>query len=291
MNIEHYVQRTKQKVDSHLRGILPKNKSIISQAIRYAVINGGKRLRPILCITVYQGLGRAIDKKILRIASSLEFVHAFSLIQDDLPSLDNDDYRRGKPTTHKVFGEDTAILASDILLNEAYQIILKCPVCTSEVKTKLLSELSLSVKNLILGQEEDLRLLTRTRITLDVLNEVNRGKTAALLIACFTMPAILRGRDNDTVEKLRVFGEKVGLAYQILDDVLNVTAAGKAFKGKRFSDQEKGRVTYVSAVGISKSLEIAQGFISEAKEGLRKIPYLNTRKVWDLCDFILKRTY
>lgn len=291
LDIERYVKDIKERVDSTLVRILPKASGSVSRAMRYAVQSGGKRLRPVLLITTYQSLGGKIDRKIVTVACSLEFIHAFSLIQDDLPPLDNDDYRRGKPTTHRAFGEDTAILASDALLNEAYKIILDESHFSQKVKLKVLSELSKAVQKLIIGQERDLELEKEKRVSLAQLNEINKEKTGALLRACAKIAGILRNVPDVEIKALEAFGEKLGLAYQILDDVLNVTAEAQAFRGKRFSDRQKGKVTYVSVIGVRKSRRTAQGLMRQAKEEVMKVSHLNTEKLFRLCDFILRRSH
>jgi len=165
LNIEKYIYSTREKVDSHLKRILGQGKSGIDKAMRYAVLNGGKRLRPILLIATYQALGGSLDRRIVNISASIEFIHAFSLIQDDLPALDDDDFRRGLPTTHKAFGEDVAILASDLLLNQAYAVIAKEPSLNPELKIGILLELSTAVKDLIEGQGKDLGLCKEIKLT------------------------------------------------------------------------------------------------------------------------------
>lgn len=291
LKVEKYIYYIKQRFDSHLRNILPNDKSNISQAIRYAMLNGGKRLRPVLLIAVYECLGGKINKTILTLAASLEFVHGFSLIQDDLPSLDNDDYRRGVLTTHKVFGENSAILASDALLNEAYAIVAQEASLDAKLRLEILQELTRAIRRLIIGQEKDLRLAKEKKISPATLDEINKDKTGALLCACITIAGLLRNVPPLALKGLSVFGEKLGLAYQIVDDVLNVTSEKEMFKGKRFSDRQKGKATYASLVGIQKSQQIAASLMMQAKKEIAKVRNLNQQKLFQLCDFILKRTY
>ena len=291
LNIEKYIHSTRVKVDSHLKYILGQGNSGIDKAMRYAVLNGGKRLRPILLIATYQALGGSLDRRIVNISASIEFIHAFSLIQDDLPALDDDDFRRGLPTTHKAFGEDVAILASDLLLNQAYAVIAKEPSLNPELKIGILLELSTAVKDLIEGQGKDLGLCKEKKITLDTLNKINTGKTAALLVACVKIAGRVRKVSPKELGNLRSFGEKLGLAYQIVDDVLNVTSDKKMFQGKRFSDRQKGKKTYVTVVGIKRSEEIAGSLIARARKDLSKVKNLDTTILFELSSFLMNRRY
>ena|SRR3990167_5496002 len=289
--IEKYITENRRKVNLSIGENLPSANDRVSRAMRYAVLNGGKRLRPVLFIAVFESLGGRIDSGILTIASAIEFIHAFSLIQDDLPALDNDDYRRGKPAAHKVFGEDIAILASDSLLNAAYKILLEEDAIAAGLKVKIASELMRTVKILISGQEGDLALTPRKPAGLLRLKEIYSGKTAALIAACAKIAGILRAVKAGELRRLNSFGMKLGLSYQILDDILNVTAENKAFKGRKFSDQRKGKITYVSLIGLKKSQEIVENLMRQAKRELAKIDKIDKGTLFLLADFILQRRY
>ena len=286
-----YIRHLKATVDAFLREELSSGRSKMRQAMRYAVLRGGKRLRPIILITAYESLGGKLNKDVLKIAASLELIHAFSLVQDDLPSLDNDDYRRGRLTTHKACGEAIALLASDALLNEAYGIILEDASIAAGLKIKILLELTRSIKELIHGQAADLALAESRRVSLNTLNTINRGKTAALLKACLRIAGIMQKVSTEDLFELTSLGEKLGLAYQILDDVLNVTSDKQMFKGKRFSDRDKGKTTYVSIMGIDRSQKIAQRLMRQAKAHIRRIKGIDAQKLSSLCDGILQRAY
>ena len=289
--IEKYITENRRKVNLSIGENLPSANDRVSRAMRYAVLNGGKRLRPVLFIAVFESLGGRIDSGILTIASAIEFIHTFSLIQDDLPALDNDDYRRGKPAAHKVFGEDIAILASDSLLNAAYKILLEEDAIAAGLKVKIASELMRTVKILISGQEGDLALTPRKPAGLLRLKEIYSGKTAALIAACAKIAGILRAVKAGELRRLNSFGMKLGLSYQILDDILNVTAENKAFKGRKFSDQRKGKITYVSLIGLKKSQEIVENLMRQAKRELAKIDKIDKGTLFLLADFILQRRY
>lgn len=291
LTIKKYIADIRKKVNLAIGENLPSGNDRVFRAMRYAMLSGGKRLRPVLFIAVFESLGGRIDSGILTIASAIEFIHAFSLIQDDLPALDNDDYRRGKPAAHKVFGEDIAILASDSLLNEAYKILLEEDAIDAGLKVKIASELMRTVKILISGQEMDLALTPRKPAGLLRLKEIYSGKTAALIAVSIKIAGILRSVKAGEIRRLNSFGMKLGMSYQILDDILNVTAENKAFEGRKFSDQRKGKITYVSLIGVKKSKETAANLIKAAKLELAKINHIDKEKLYSLCDFLLQRTY
>jgi len=291
LTIKEYIADIRKKVNLAIGENLPHGNDRVSRTMRYAVLNGGKRLRPVLLIAVFESLGGRIDSGILTIASSIEFIHTFSLIQDDLPALDNDDYRRGKPAAHKVFGEDIAILASDGLLNEAYKILLEEAALDAGLKVKIACELMRTVRILISGQEKDLALTLRKPAGLLRLKEIYSGKTAALINASIKIAGILRSLEANELKRLNSFGMKLGMSYQVLDDILNVSAENKAFKGRKFSDRRKGKITYVSLIGVKKSKETAANLIKAAKREIAKINQIDKEKLYSLCDFLLQRAY
>lgn len=289
--INQYIQVYRNKIDASLRSILPKDKSGISRAMRYSVLGAGKRLRPLLFVAVYESLGGKIGGAALRIACAIEFIHSFSLIQDDLPSMDNDDYRRGRLTAHKAFREDVALLASDALLNEAYRITLGNEEIKAEVKSGVALELADAVNRLLKGQEKDLCLSRAKPCTLLGLNKIYLNKTAALITCCVRIAGILKGVSDSQLNRLSSFGKRLGLAFQIQDDILNVTGDKRALCGKRHSDRRKGKITYVSIAGIKRSQEIVTRLIREAKKDLEKIADADRQRLLGFCDVILRRTY
>lgn len=289
--IEKYLKAIKRKVEVSLRANLPRDNSRISRAMRYAVLGAGKRLRPILFIAAFEGLGGRLNKAVMRIACAIEFIHAFSLIQDDLPAMDNDDYRRGKLTVHKAFREDVALLASDALLNEAYRIVLEDSFSDARLKTAVTCELIRAVKMLLLGQEKDLWLSRTERPGLVQLNKIYLLKTAALLRVCVRIAGIVRRVKSGQLRWMDSFGQKLGLAFQIQDDILNITADVKVLRGKKFSDRRKGKVTYASIAGGEKSKEIVSRLIRDAKKDLEKLTRMDKERLYAVCDTILQRKY
>lgn len=281
----------RRKIEASLKGALPKDKSGISRAMRYSVLGGGKRLRPMLLLAAYESLGGSINRSVLRIACAVEFIHSFSLIQDDLPAMDNDDYRRGRLTAHKAFKEDIALLASDALLNEAYRIVLENDGIEEKLRAKTALELTAAVNRLLEGQEKDLSLSRLKPHILSELDKIYLNKTAALITCCLRVAGILRGVSGRQLNCLSSFGQRLGLAFQIQDDILNVTGDRQALRGKRLSDRRRGKITYVSIAGIKKSKGIVTRLIKEAKKDLEMIKDIDKERLLGFCEVILRRTY
>ncbi len=292
MDIKSYLKKTKRSVDAVLRNYLRPGRGRIYNAMRYAV-SGGKRLRPLLFIAVFESLGGKLDRKVLKIACAVEFIHVFSLVQDDLPVMDNDDYRRGRLSTHKVFGEDIALLASDALLNAAYGIILtdKSRDFSPYLKIKVLSELNTAVglKGLIGGQVEDLGL-TKKRVSVRRINDIYLKKTGMLIAACVNIAAILRSVGPAKLKICDGLGKKLGLSYQILDDILNEAGDEKMLKGRKNSDKRRGKLAYPSLVGIERSRDILAGLIRQVKLDMEKLD-TDDGRLSVLCDHIFARSY
>ena len=290
MKIEAYIKHLSGQVNSFIRKVVSFGNKKVDSAVAYAVFSGGKRLRPALFLVTLESLGKKINQDALRVAAALEFVHVFSLIQDDLPLMDNDDYRRGRLTAHKVFGEDIALLASDALLNRAYALICRDSAFSAELKSKILSELAVAVNNLIAGQADDLDLVRKKKIPAGRLNDIYMAKTGALLSACVKIAGIIKGLNAAELKKLGSFGNKLGLVYQISDDLLNVSCDKKTFKGRLLSDKKRGKLTYLSMFGRDKALDISDGLINGAIREIKNIP-MDKGRLLELCFFILKRKY
>lgn len=289
--MERQFKSYRRKIEASLKGALPKDKSGISRVMRYSVLGAGKRLRPMLFLAAYESLGGSINRSVLRIACAIEFIHSFSLIQDDLPAMDNDDYRRGRLTAHKAFKEDIALLASDALLNEAYRIALENEGIEGKLKAKTALELTAAVNRLLEGQEKDLSLSRLKPHTLSELDKIYLNKTAALISCCLRIAGMLRGVSGRQLNCLSSFGQRLGLAFQIQDDILNVTGDKQALRGKRFSDRRRGKITYVSIAGIKRSEGIVTRLIKEAKKDLEMIKDIDKERLLGFCEVILRRTY
>lgn len=241
---------------------------ILNNSMEYSLMAGGKRLRPILVIATYEIFGKNINKCI-PYAVAIEMVHNFSLIHDDLPGIDNDDFRHGKPTNHKKFNEATAILAGDGLLNQAYIVIsedlIKSESEELKNKLKVFNEFSTAVDRMIAGEYIDTEYEGK-QITDEYLEYIHKNKTGALLKLCVRMGAILANANEKDLEKLTKYAEKIGLAFQIKDDILseegNPDVTGKPVG----NDKEHNKCTYVSVFGIEGAKKELEKITNEAVE-------------------------
>jgi geranylgeranyl diphosphate synthase type II len=230
----------------------------IHQAMRHSVFAGGKRLRPILCMEAGRMVAGSLPGGIEDVGAALEMLHTYSLIHDDLPALDNDDLRRGRPTCHKVYGEAIAILAGDALQTHAYKVLarLRCP---AEARVRIIEEIARgtgTVDGMIGGQVVDLEA-EHTKPDLKMLEYIHRSKTAALITASVVSGGLYAGADEGAVGKLRSFGHSIGLAFQIVDDVLDVTQTSEQLGKTAGKDTAAEKATYPALFGIEESLKKA----------------------------------
>ena len=237
----------------------------IHQAMRHSVFAGGKRLRPILCMEAGRMVAGSLPAGIEDLGAALEMLHTYSLIHDDLPALDNDDLRRGRPTCHKVFGEATAILAGDALQTQAYEALagLQCP---AEARVRIIADIARgtgTVGGMIGGQVVDLEA-EHTRPDAETLDYIHRAKTAALITASTVSGGIYAGGDDDAISRLRTFGQSVGLAFQIVDDVLDVTQSSEQLGKTAGKDTAAEKVTYPALYGVEESLRRADVLVAQA---------------------------
>ena len=241
--------------------------SILNEAKGYSLLAGGKRLRPILMIASYSIFKDDIEK-CYKNAIALEMVHTFSLIHDDLPGIDNDDYRRGKLTNHKKYNEATAILAGDSLLNGAYQILIDDIGNTSDEeerarKIKALYELSYGIDRMIAGEYVDTEYEGK-EISSDYLEYMHENKTGALIKAPVKIGAILAGASADEISELESYAEKIGLAFQIKDDILSEVGNAEELGKPVGNDRERGKCTYVTKYGLERAQQMLDSIIDEA---------------------------
>ncbi len=243
---------------------------VLNESMEYSLMAGGKRLRPILVIATYELFKKDI-KKCLPYAVAIEMVHNFSLIHDDLPGIDNDDFRHGKPTNHKQFNEATAILAGDGLLNNAYILISEDleKAKTSEIKTKLkvFNEFTKAVDRMIAGEYVDTEYEGK-EILPEYLEYIHTNKTGALLKLCVRMGAILAGCSDKELEKLTIYADKIGLAFQIKDDILSEEGNEEILGKPVGNDSALGKCTYVSKYGLEGAKEQLNKITKEAIEQL-----------------------
>jgi len=267
------LQKGQELTDAALERLLPAETqppSSIHKAMRHSVFAGGKRLRPILCIESGRLVAGSLPPGIQDLGAALEMLHTYSLIHDDLPALDNDDLRRGRPTCHKVFGEAIAILAGDALQTQAYEVLaqLECP---AEAKVKIIAEIAHgtgTVDGMIGGQVVDLEA-EHTKPDVATLEYIHRSKTAALITAAAVSGSIFAGANSATTSRIRAFGQSIGLAFQIVDDVLDVTQSSEQLGKTAGKDSAAEKVTYPALFGIEKSRRKADELVSTAIECLQ----------------------
>lgn len=266
-NLSAYLQEYQRLVDTALdQAISVVYPEKIYEAMRYSLLAGGKRLRPILCLATCEMAGGTIEMA-MPTACALEMIHTMSLIHDDLPAMDNDDYRRGKLTNHKVYGEDTAILAGDGLLAYAFEFVavntLNVP---AEQVLKVIAKLgrALGAAGLVGGQVVDLESEGKLDVSLETLNFIHNHKTAALLEASVVCGGILAGMQAEDLQRLSCFAQNIGLAFQIIDDILDITATQEQLGKTAGKDLQAQKVTYPSLWGIEESLNQAQQLIAAA---------------------------
>ena len=261
MNLPPFFEEDRLSVDAQLEKLLPAEStqpSSIHTAMRYSVFAGGKRVRPMLCLES----ARIFESNVvpaLYPGCAIEFIHTYSLIHDDLPALDNDDLRRGKPTSHKKFGEATAILAGDALLTLAFETIAAAPV-DAERRVAMVTEIATAagtVKGMVGGQVADLEAEGKP-VSPGMLEYIHRSKTAALIRASITSGALCAGAPVEDVARLRRFGETIGWAFQVTDDILDVEESSAALGKTAGKDIAQQKATYPAVYGLERSHQIAK---------------------------------
>jgi len=266
--LQETLERGQALTDAALDRLLPletEPPASIHKAMRHSVFAGGKRLRPVLCMEAGRMVAGAFPKKIEELGAALEMLHTYSLIHDDLPALDNDDLRRGRPTCHKVFGEALAILAGDALQTQAYEVLARLD-CPAEARVRIIEEIARGTgtrDGMIGGQVVDLEA-EHTQPTAEMLEYIHRAKTAALITASLVSGGLYAGATNSEVAKLRAFGQSIGLAFQIVDDVLDVTQTSEQLGKTAGKDTAAQKVTFPALFGIQESIRKADTLVSAA---------------------------
>ncbi len=280
-----YIKKKKEIVNQGLESCLPdenKEPKSLHRAMRYSVFAGGKRLRPILAMAAFEAVGGG-GKAILPVACALEMIHTYSLIHDDLPCMDDDDLRRGKPTLHKVYGDGMAVLAGDALHALAFELLLqaKNPQVVYEVAK------AIGTEGMIGGQVKDLEAEGK-KISLKQVEYIHTHKTGKLLRASVRAGAILGGADKATLSALSSYGEKFGLAFQIVDDILDVVGKEEVIGKKKGSDKANSKATYPEVIGLEESKKLAKDLLTQAKSRLRVLK--NKKWVFEkLADYVYER--
>lgn len=292
MTLQDYIAYQQKRVDGALDRWVPaesQDPSIIHRAMRYSLFAGGKRIRPLLAIAAADAV--ADDSAgIEDAACALELIHTYSLIHDDLPALDNDDLRRGRPTCHKVFGDAMAILAGDSLLTLTFEVLAKLEA-DAETRIRLVHELATAsgtVGGMIGGQVNDLEGEGQVP-TAPLLDSIHRAKTGALLRASVRMGAIYAGADDAQLIALTCFGEHIGLAFQIIDDVLDVEQSSEALGKTAGKDVQQKKITFPAVYGLERSRAMAEQERLAAHAALRPFGDRAAR-LQQLADLIVRRT-
>ena len=254
--------------DAALERLLPpatQHPVSIHQAMRHSVFAGGKRLRPILCMESARLISGSLPPGVQDVGAALEMLHTYSLIHDDLPALDNDDLRRGRPTCHKAFGEATAILAGDALQTHAYEVLARVD-CPAEARVRIIEEIARgtgTINGMIGGQVVDLEA-EHQKPNLETLEYIHRAKTAALITASVVSGALYAGADEPAVAAIRSFGQNIGLAFQIVDDVLDITQTSEQLGKTAGKDTAAEKATYPALFGVEQSLKKADELVNSA---------------------------
>ena len=270
-NLDQYLRDRKVRVEAALdASIAVTYPQKIYESMRYSLMAGGKRLRPILCLAACELLGGDIAAA-MPTACAMEMVHTMSLIHDDLPAMDNDDFRRGKPTNHKVYGDDIAILAGDALLAYAFEFIAEqTKNVPAERILKAIANLghAVAATGLVGGQVVDLECEGKSDVTAETLTFIHIHKTAALLESCVICGALLAGANDTDIQRLSTYANNIGLAFQIIDDILDITATSEQLGKTAGKDLAAQKVTYPSLWGIEASQQKAEELVAQAKAQL-----------------------
>lgn len=260
----------------------------LKEAVRYSLLAGGKRLRPMMIFSSASILNIGFNK-ILNMAIAMEMIHTYSLIHDDLPAMDNDDLRRGKPTNHKVYGEAIAILAGDALLNEAHTILLRDYTNNeNEVKASLYLSMYAGLFGMINGQVIDIKS-EKKKIDLITLKKMHKHKTGAIIKASLVAPFILNGEKEEKIKLVEELGDKLGVLFQIQDDILDTTSNSETMGKTVGKDEEYEKSTYVTLLGLEESKSQMELLIKEVDELTNKLTLNSDNLLKDLINLIIKR--
>ncbi len=292
--IEDYLEARKILVDRALEKFMPRPSGLqghVIRAMRYTLFAGGKRIRPVLCIAGAEAVGGSADH-VLPVACAIELIHSYSLIHDDLPALDDDDFRRGKPTNHKVFGEAMAILAGDGLLTLAFNLMARYGLEGRVEEKALLRVIDLIASaagydGMVGGQAVDVTSEGKGPDPAAV-EYIHTRKTGALIAASLTAGVILAGGNEEEVKSINRYGQHIGLVFQIADDILNIEGDREVMGKEIGGDKERGKITYPSVFGINKSKRVQDQLIDRAIEALDGFDE-RANPLRDLARYIVKR--
>jgi geranylgeranyl diphosphate synthase type II len=272
MDFSHYWSARQKKVDAALDRFLPSattKPTTIHEAMRYSIFAGGKRLRPVICLASAEVLHGKIEEA-MPLACAVECIHTYSLIHDDLPSMDNDDFRRGKPTSHKVYGEGIAVLAGDALLTIAFEIAASCKAWPRYSHADVIHELASAAGSqaLVAGQVADLEGEGK-KISVKELQYIHLNKTAALIASSIRLGAMSANATPKQLERLTDFGQSLGLAFQVIDDILDVTQTTEKLGKSAGKDITAQKATYPALLGLAKAKKEADRLTARARAALK----------------------
>ena len=277
VELKEYLARRKELVDAELRLRLPRlapELAVLEEAMGYSLMAGGKRLRPILCMAGAE-LAGAAPESVLATACGLEFIHTYSLIHDDLPAMDDDDLRRGLPTCHKKYGEAVALLAGDGLLTEAFGLIAaqaRTHPAEAVVRVVALIARAVGASGMVGGQVADLGAEGRSGLKLPEIEFIHRRKTGALITVSLTSGAVLGGAGEGDLARIEDFGRKIGAAFQIADDLLDIEGETEVLGKPVGSDQARGKATYPAVAGLEEARKKAKDLIDDGLSSLKSFP-------------------
>ncbi|HEX2749984.1 MAG TPA: farnesyl diphosphate synthase [Verrucomicrobiales bacterium] len=287
-DFDQWLALQKERVDTALDQLLPpaaEPPGTLHAAIRHSMFAGGKRLRPILLLAACEACGGDAEKAVPA-ACAVECIHTYSLIHDDLPCMDDDDFRRGRPTCHKVYGEAVAVLAGDALQPLAFELLLQsCPSIAAALAHELAT--AAGSRFLIAGQVRDLEAEGK-QVSFDELRTIHEGKTAALLTCCFRLGAMIAGASAEQLQALTTFGHALGLAFQVVDDILDCTQSSEKLGKTAGKDAAAGKSTYVSILGLEAARSEAARLTEEAHAALVPLGDAASR-LREIADHLLAR--
>jgi geranylgeranyl diphosphate synthase type II len=293
MELKAYIATQRREIDRALGRFLPKastRPATIHKAMRYSLFAGGKRLRPILCLAAAEACGGQVANA-LPLACAVECIHTYSLVHDDLPSMDNDDFRRGRATSHKVFGEGIAVLAGDALLTIAFEILAQAKPTRRYGTTEMLRELAIAAgsRKLIAGQVADLEAEGKT-VTRAQLRYIHENKTAAVLAASVRLGAMTANATTRQLGTMSEFGNALGLAFQVIDDILDVTQSSEKLGKSAGKDVAAHKATYPAVIGLGGARREARRLTRRAHSALTSFGARGDR-LRELANYLLEREY
>ncbi|HIX20038.1 MAG TPA: polyprenyl synthetase family protein [Candidatus Akkermansia intestinigallinarum] len=294
MDIKELIKETAARVEARLSELLPSEDTepaVLHKAMRYSIFAGGKRIRPLLCLEAAKACGSDAEVA-MHAACALETLHTYTLIHDDLPCMDDDELRRGRPTNHKVFGEGMAVLAGDALLTEAFGMLALVPSNDRYDVRDYVAELAYRTGSLQLvgGQALDLEGEGR-QLSLDELRSIHNGKTAALIVASLRLGGMAAACTQEQLEALTAFGRNMGLAFQIIDDILDITSSPEVLGKSIGKDAREQKATYPAIVGMERARAEARELTAAARAALDVFSPRRSETLLAINDYLLKRDY